>query len=135
MQKFDNYHQKNYKRQKKSPMNYLKKIVSASNSDWASPLMMVKKSNGDWRCCGDYRHLNAMTTKDAYPVPLLRDLTTRLNKAEIFSKIDLEKAYYQIPMKQEHIKKTAILTPFGLFQFNRMPFGLKNASATFQSDG
>ena len=108
------------------------KTISQSNSEWSSPLMMKKKSNGEWRCCGDYRKLNNITKSDAYPVPLIKDLTTRLNKATIFSKIDLIKAYYQIPMHKDHIKKTAIITPFGLYEFNKMPFGLKNAAATFQ---
>jgi len=107
-------------------------IITPSNSNWSSALMMKKKANGEWRCCGDYRQLNAITTNDVYPLPLIKDVTTRLNRAKTFSKIDLESAYHQIPMNPEDIKKTAITTPFGLYEFKQMPFGLKNAAATFQ---
>jgi len=93
---------------------------------------MKKKKDNTWRCCGDYRKLNAITIKDEYPVPLINDVTTRLAEAKYFTKLDLEKAYHQIPMAEEDIKKTAILTPFGLFEYLKMPFGLKNAAATFQ---
>jgi len=100
-------------------------ILRASDSNWSSPLLMKLKKDKTWRCCGDYRRLNAITTKDEYPVPIIKDITTRLAKAKHFTKLDLEKTYYQIPMADEDIKKTAILTPFGLYEFLKMPFGLK----------
>lgn len=107
-------------------------ICRPSNSNYASPLHMVKKGNGGWRPCGDYRRLNAKTIPDQYPTPFLRDFQNNLHKKKFFSRIDLRKAYHQIPMNEEDIPKTAIITPFGLFEFLFMTFGLRNASKTFQ---
>ena len=107
-------------------------ICRPSSSSWASPLHMVKNADGSWRPCGDYRALNAQTIPDCYPIPFLQDFSTILQGRIIFSKIDLQKAFHQVLIDHEDIAKTAITTPFGLFEFVFMTFGLWNAAQTFQ---
>lgn len=107
-------------------------ICRPSKSPWASPLHLVEKKTGEYRPCGDYRRLNAVTKPDRYPIPRLRDFTYHLEGMKIFSKIDLKKAYNQLRIREEDIEKTAVITPFGLFEFPRMCFGLCNSGQTFQ---
>ena len=107
-------------------------VVRRSSSQWSSPLHMVKKKDGSWRPCGDFRRLNLATKADKYPVPNLADFSSQLEGCSIFSTLDLKNGYLQVPLEQTATPKTAVITPFGLFEFLRMPFGLKNAGMTFQ---
>ena len=107
-------------------------ICHRAKSEWASPLMVAPKPCGGWRVCGDYRRLNAQTTDDKYPVKSLTDFNTNLKGKTVFSKIDMIKGYHQIPVADHDVKKTGVITPFGLFVFPKTPFGLKNAGQDFQ---
>jgi hypothetical protein len=93
---------------------------------------MVRKKDGSWHPCGDYRRLNLATTHDRYPLPSILDLSNKLHGCKFFSCIDLVKGSYQIPMAGQDVAKTAIITPFGLFEYLFMPFCLCNAAQTFQ---
>lgn len=103
-----------------------------SDSPWASPLHLVPKKTEGWRPCGDYRALNARTIPDRYPVHHIQDFAHRIHGCHVFSVLDLVKAYTQIPVNPDDVPKTAIITPFGLFEFPFMSFGLRNAGQTFQ---
>jgi hypothetical protein len=107
-------------------------IIRHSSCQWSSPLHMVRKKDGGWRPCGDYRRLNLATQEDKYSLPNMGDLASRLDGCLIFSKLDLRKGYLQAPVAEEDIPKKVITTPFGLFEFTRMPFGLWNTGMTFQ---
>ena len=107
-------------------------VIPRSSSPWASPLHVVTKPDGSLRPCGDYRVLNNMTQPDRYPVPHVHDFSARLRGATVFSKLDLVKGYYQVPMAPADIPKTAVITPFGSLEWLFMPFGLRNSGNTFQ---
>ncbi|MEL7521238.1 MAG: reverse transcriptase family protein, partial [Cyanobacteria bacterium J06553_1] len=107
-------------------------IVRRSSSPWSSPLLVVDKPDGSVRPCGDYRRLNRATRKDRYNLPSLRDFSHNLAGMTCFSTIDLLKAYWQVGLTESAIPKTAVITPFGLWEFLKLPFGVCNAVPTFQ---
>ena len=107
-------------------------LAEPSSSPWASPCLLVPKSDGTDRLCTDYRHLNKITVPDAFPLPRLDDMIDSVGHAIFVSKIDLLRGYYQIPLADHDKEKTAFVTPDGLYQYRYMPFGLCNAPASFQ---
>ena len=107
-------------------------VITESKSQYASPIVIVRKKNGQMRLCVDYRTLNSRTIPDQYVVPLVQEALDCLHGCRWFSVIDLKSGYYQIPMKPTDKDKTAFICPAGFYQFERMPQGVKGAPATFQ---
>uniref|UniRef100_A0A671U0X9 Gypsy retrotransposon integrase-like protein 1 n=1 Tax=Sparus aurata TaxID=8175 RepID=A0A671U0X9_SPAAU len=107
-------------------------VIRESCSPYASPIVLVRKKDGTLRLCVDYRLLNGKTRKDAFPLPRIEESLDALSGAQWFSTIDLASGYHQVPVTEQDKVKTAFCTPFGLFEFQRMPFGLCNAPSTFQ---
>ena len=107
-------------------------VIEPSSSDWAAPIVLVKKKDGTIRLCVDYRKLNSFSRADVYPMPRIDELIDRLGKAKFVTTLDLTRGYWQVPIAESAREKTAFMTPFGLYQFQIMPFGLQGAPATFQ---
>ena len=108
------------------------KIISKSNSPWASPIVIVKKSDCSDRFCVDYRKLNGITIKDSYPVPLIQEILDGLMGDSWFSTVDLSSGYWQQGLDEESQPKSAFISHKGLWQWNVLPFGLSNAVSAFQ---
>ena len=107
-------------------------VIEASNAEWASPVVIVPKVDGTPRFCIDYRKLNESTVKDSYPLPRMDDCLNSLGEANVFSTLDCNAGYWQIPIAPEDWHKTTFTCHCGTYQCKRLPFGLCNAPATFQ---
>ena len=106
-------------------------VIEHSTSPYSSPIVMVKKKDGTNRFCCDYRKLNSVTIQDAEPIPDIEEIFAKLSEDQYFTKIDLTKGYWQVPLTERAKPLTAFVTPDGLYQFTTMPFGLVNAPASF----
>ncbi|XP_063061560.1 uncharacterized protein LOC134454470 isoform X2 [Engraulis encrasicolus] len=107
-------------------------LAERSYSSWTSPCILVKKANGSNRFCTDYRKLNSVTKPDSFPLPRMEDCVDQVGSAKFVTKIDLLKGYWQIPLTQRAREVSSFVTPSGLYSYKVMPFGLRNAAATFQ---
>ena len=107
-------------------------IIRPSTSPWASPVTLQPKKDNTMRLCVDYRALNAVTKKDAYPLPRVQDIFDSLAGSQLFTCLDLRGAYHQVPVAAESVATTAFVTSRGLFEFLRMPYGVSNAPGFFQ---
>ena len=107
-------------------------VVRPSSSPWSSPIVMVRKKDGSWRFCIDYRKLNSVTHHDAYPLPRIDATLDSLAGSTHFTTLDLASGYWQVEVEEQDREKTTFSAPKGHFAFNVMPFGLTNVPATFQ---
>ena len=107
-------------------------VIRPSNSPWSSPIVLVRKKDGGVRWCVDYRRLNDVTVKDAYPLPRIDTCLDQLSSAKIFSTLDLQAGYWQLDLEESSKAKTAFISKYGLYEYNTLPFGLCGAPSTFQ---
>ena len=123
-----------FQNEEKAVIDKLKKqgVIRESHSSWASPILLVRKKDNSVRPVVDYRALNKLCKVDTFPIPKVDDCLDSLSGAKIFSTVDMTSGYFQVPVKESDIPKTAFTTKHGLFEFTSMPQGLTNSSATFQ---
>jgi hypothetical protein len=107
-------------------------VIEPACSPWASNIVLVRKKDNTFRCCIDYRQLNSVTRKDAYPLPRIDACLDAMASARWFSTFDLRASYHQVKVSPLDMDKTAFICPRGMYRFKTMPFGLCNAGATFQ---
>ncbi|GKF78411.1 putative reverse transcriptase domain-containing protein, partial [Tanacetum coccineum] len=106
-------------------------FIRPSTSPWGAPVLFVKKKDGSFRMCIDYRELNKLTVKNRYPLPKIDDLFDQLEGSSVYSKIDLRSGYHQLRVRDENIPKTAFKIRYEHYEFQVMPFGLTNTPAVF----
>jgi hypothetical protein len=122
----------------KAELNRLErfKIIEKVNepTDWVNPLVLVRKPSGKLRICLDPKQLNKYIKRQHYQVPLIEELLTELNGATVFSRVDADQGFYQIPLNETSSKVCTFATPFGRYKFNRLPFGIVSAPEIFQKE-
>ena len=112
-------------------LGVVERIDPKANSDWGSSLHLVPKPDGSMRPCSDFRQVNAKTVPDGYPLPALKTFTHKLHNCKVFSKIDLQAAFHNVVIDPQDVEKTTTLTPWGVFVYKRLAFGLSGAPSTF----
>jgi len=106
-------------------------IITRSDSPWASPIVVVPKPDGSIRLCVDYRKVNSISVPDPFPLPRIENLVDKVGRAKYLTKIDMTRGYWQVPLDELSVPVSAFVTPTGHFEWRYMPFGLRNAPATF----
>ncbi len=116
-------------------MGVIERVHPSTLNEWSSPLHLVKKpGQKGYRPCVDYRRINQVTKADCYPLPILKNFNKGIQGSKIFSKIDLRSAFFNLPIHEDSVKKTCVLSPWGgAFVFRRLPFGLKNGPSSWQN--
>ncbi|XP_017484587.1 PREDICTED: uncharacterized protein LOC108373235, partial [Rhagoletis zephyria] len=109
-----------------------KNIIEESNSEFTSPIVLVKKHDGSARLCVDFRRINKVIVKDHFPLPLIEDQLDRLQEAKVFSTIDLKNGFFHVPVAESSRRYTSFVTQNGQYQFRKVPFGLSNSPGVFQ---